>query len=112
MAVRDNVHQFSVVVLQLLKGFHTIYTVNQDGRITSLKVKIENRAVFLLASGIVVVVFDSIAIDVGTVHHHRLRALVNIVAVFVSSEQFGLAGRGHAKDDDLVGCDKRGFVLS
>lgn len=92
LTIRDNIHQFFVVVLQLLKGFHAIYTVNQDGCIASLEVKIENGAIFLLASGIVVVVFDSIAVDVGTVHHHCLRALVEIVAVFVSSQQFSLAG--------------------
>lgn len=85
-AIRDNIHQLSVVVLQLLKGFHTIDTVNQDGCVATLEVKIENGSVFLLASSIIVIVFDSIAIDVGTVHHHCLRALVMIVAVFVSSE--------------------------
>lgn len=112
LAVRNNVHQFFVVVLQFLKGFHTVHTVNQNGCVAPLEVKIENGAVLLLASGIVVVVFDSVAVDVCTVHRHGLRAFVYIVAVFVSSEQFGLARRCHAENDDLVGCNKRGFVFT
>jgi hypothetical protein len=103
--------QFLEVIFEILERFHAIDTIDQNGCIAAFEIKIKDRSVSFLAEGVVVIVSCLFFIDREAVDDHCLRALVNIIAVSVSSEKFGLACLAHTKNYHFVARRYGGLVV-